>query len=209
MMDSQPVSPDGTSPVHPAGQLATMDLTLQAEGLDPDQVRTAFAALCAELEPIYVQMAELVRENDQLRRQSRRGHSTPPGEEEHDYAVALLTQAQELADSLITDASNQARDLVMAARAHQREMVKQSAVVAAPSLAAMSGANALDPEGAAVVHSLAKLAQTQFLAVLDALTEQVNRLSETTAGQTTAGETGVGDSGSARVAAHPAARQAS
>ena len=74
-MDSQPVSPDGTSPVHPVGQLATMDLTLQADGLDPDQVRTAFAALCAELEPIYVQMAELVRENDQLRRQSRRSHS--------------------------------------------------------------------------------------------------------------------------------------
>jgi hypothetical protein len=207
MMDSQPPSNDGTSPVHAVGQLATMDLTLQAQGLNPDQVRAAFAALCAELEPIYVQMAELVRENDQLRRQSRRGHTTPAGEEEHDYAVALLTQAQELADSLITDATTQARDLVLAARAHQREIIKQSSVVAAPSVAAMTGTGAVDVEGAAVVHSLAKLAQTQFLAVLDALTEQVNRLSETTNGPTPATETGVGDGGS--VTAHPAARQAS
>ena len=207
MMDSQLLSHDGTSPVHTAGQLATMDLTLHDQGLDPDQVRTAFAALCAELEPIYVQMAELIRENDQLRRQSRRGHTPPAGEEEHDYAVALLTQAQELADSLITDATTQARDLVLAARAHQREILKQSSVVAGSSLAAMTGAGAVDVEGAAVVHSLAKLAQTQFLAVLDALTEQVNRLSETTSGQTPATETGVGDSGS--VTAHPAARQAS
>ena len=64
-------------------------------------------------------------------------------------------------------------------------------------------------EGAAVVHSLAKLAQTQFLAVIDALTEQVNRLGETAAGQTAAGEAGVSDTGSVRMAPLPAARQAS
>ena len=201
-MDSQSPSHDGTSPVHTVGRLATMDLTLHEQGLDPDQVRSAFAALCAELEPIYVQMAELVRENDQLRRQSRRTHTAPAGEEEHDYAVALLTQAQELADSLISDASNQARDLVLAARAHQREIVKQ----AGPSLAQMNDP-ALDSDGVAVVHSLAKLAQTQFLAVLDALTEQVNRLGETATSQTPTSETDVVDGGS--VTAHPAARQAS
>ena len=104
--------------------------------------------------------------------------------------MALLTQAQELADSLISDASSQARDLVLAARAHQREIVKQSSVLAATALAAVSDANSLDSEGAAVVHSLAKLAQTQFLAVLDALTEQVSRLGETAAGHTAAGEAG-------------------
>jgi cell division initiation protein len=208
-MDSQSVSRNGTSPVHTVGQLATMDLTLHAQGLDPDQVRTAFAALCAELEPIYVQMAELVRENDQLRRQARRSHATEASEEEHDYAIALLTQAQELADALISDASDQARDLVLAARAHQREIVKQTSVVAGPSPAQPAGSAGIDNEGAAVVHSLAKLAQTQFLAVIDALTEQVNRLGETAAGHTATGEAGVSETGSVKMAPRPAARQAS
>jgi hypothetical protein len=206
-MDSQLVSHDGTSPVPTVEPLTTMDLTLQEQGLDPDQVRSAFAALCAELEPIYVQMAELIRENDQLRRQARRSHSVAPGEEDHDYAVALLTQAQELADSLIADATSQARDMVFAARAHQRDIVKQASV-AAPTLARTGGTAELDADGVAVVQSLAKLAQTQFLAVLDALTEQVNRLGETASAPTTADETGVDESGPIR-RPRPAARQAS
>jgi hypothetical protein len=206
-MDSQPVGHDGTSPVPTVEPLTTMDLTLHEQGLDPDQVRGALAALCAELEPIYVQMAELIRENDQLRRQARRNHPVAANEEEHDYAVALLTQAQELADSLIADASSQARDMVLAARAHQRDIVKQAAVTGT-SLTRTGGIAEAGSDGAAVVLSLAKLAQTQFLAVLDALTEQVNRLDETTAVPASASETGVVESAPIR-RTRQTARQAS
>ena len=193
-MDSQSASRNGSSVGQTIGHLTPIDPTLQAQGLSPDQVRGAFAALAAELEPIYVEMAELIRENDQLRRQAMRTNATTPGEEDHDFAVALLTQAQDLADALISDASGQARDLVLAARAHHREMVKQASAVVVtppPPASATVGSDEVDSDGTAVVQTLAKMAQTQFLAVLDALTEQVNRLGETAATSETPGEDGM------------------
>jgi cell division initiation protein len=172
-MASDTVNRNGTSPSEtPVGQLISIDLTPDAHGLSTEQVRRVLSALSAELEPICLQFAELIRENEQIRRQSTR-RSRVATEEEQDQAITLLTQAQEIADALIDDARVEARDMMLASRAYQRDVAKQAAAV--PKLAEADGKEASSDDDH-VIESLAKLAERQFLAVLDTLTEHVNRL---------------------------------
>jgi hypothetical protein len=180
-MGSDFVSGNGTSPSGTSvGQLISIDLTPDAHGLSTEQVRSVLSALSAELEPICIQFADLIRDNEQLHRQSTR-RSRAATEEEQDQAITLLTQAQEIADTLIDDARIESRDMMLASRAYQRDVAKQAAAVPKLAEAADKEANSGDDH---LVESLAKLAQRQFLAVLDTLTEQVNRLGGDTAADT-------------------------
>jgi len=92
-------------------------------------------------------------------------------------AVGLLSQAQLIADKAVADAEQYARDLVVAARDEYREVLERAERSAGHVVAGL----AATPEGPTLpeieyVRTYAKVAQIQLRSVLDALTEQVDRL---------------------------------
>jgi DivIVA domain-containing protein len=92
-------------------------------------------------------------------------------------AVGLLSQAQLIADRAVADAEQYARDMVLAARDQYREVLER----AERSAGHVATALATTPEGPSLpeieyVRTYAKVAQIQLRSVLDALTEQVDRL---------------------------------
>ena len=129
------------------------------------QVREAAAGTEQEL-------AELRAENVKLR-----ASANPPDEDEITAgAVGLLTQAQQIADKAIADAERYARDLVLTARNQYREVLERAestAGQASESLASHPGPAVPEIE---YVRTYAQVAQIQLRSVLDALTEQVDRL---------------------------------
>jgi DivIVA domain-containing protein len=91
-------------------------------------------------------------------------------------AVGLLSQAQLIADRAVADAEQYARDLVVAARDEYREVLERaerSAGHVVAGLAMQEGPTLPEIE---YVRTYAKVAQIQLRSVLDALTEQVDRL---------------------------------
>ena len=91
-------------------------------------------------------------------------------------AVGLLSQAQLIADRAVADAEQYARDLVVAARDEYREVLERaerSAGHVVAGLATQEGPTLPEIE---YVRTYAKVAQIQLRSVLDALTEQVDRL---------------------------------
>jgi cell division septum initiation protein DivIVA len=91
-------------------------------------------------------------------------------------AVGLLTQAQLIADKAVADAEQYARDLVLTARNQYREILERaesSANRATATLAPQHGSVVPEIE---YVRTYAQVAQIQLRSVLDALTEQVDRL---------------------------------
>lgn len=97
-------------------------------------------------------------------------------------AVGLLSQAQLIADRAVADAEQYARDLVVAARDEYREVLERAERTAdhvVAGLATVEGPSSSSspslPE-IEYVRTYAKVAQIQLRSVLDALTEQVDRL---------------------------------
>lgn len=91
-------------------------------------------------------------------------------------AVGLLSQAQLIADKAIADAELYARDLVITARTQYREVLERaesSTDHASPTQAAPPGPAMPEIE---YVRTYAQVAKIQLRSVLDALTEQVDRL---------------------------------
>lgn len=91
-------------------------------------------------------------------------------------AVGLLAQAQLIADKAVADAEQYARDLVITARNQYREILER-----AESSASHASATLATQHGPAVpeieyVRTYAQVAQIQLRSVLEALTEQVDRL---------------------------------
>ena len=92
-------------------------------------------------------------------------------------AVGLLSQAQLIADRAVADAEQYARDMVLAARDQYREVLERaerSAGHVATALATATEGPSL-PE-IEYVRTYAQVAQIQLRSVLEALTEQVDRL---------------------------------
>jgi hypothetical protein len=85
---------------------------------------------------------------------------------------------------MIDEAMQSARDLLLTARAEQRNMMEQAQVTAQGTIARATAnaerARTEDPSAHDVeyIRMFAKVAQVQFQAVLDALNEQVGRLDE-------------------------------
>lgn len=118
------------------------------------------------------ELAALRAENAKLRESGN-----PPDDEEITAgAVGLLTQAQQIADKAVADAERYARDLVLTARNQYREILER-----AENSAGQATATLTSHQGPAVpeieyVRTYAQVAQIQLRSVLDALTEQVDRL---------------------------------
>jgi cell division septum initiation protein DivIVA len=100
--------------------------------------------------------------------------------------VILFSQAQQVADQLVEEAVRHARDLMTSARNQQREILHQ-AHEAAEKAVQVSGAVRADGTVAGYttpvqeveyVRTFARVAQVQLRSVLEALTEQVEKLGE-------------------------------
>ncbi len=174
------------------------NFTVRFRGFDPNEVRGFLNALADDLARLTHQVTTLTEDNGRLRSELDRVQNeleqaegelqqaqVNPQEQVTDQAVLLLDQAQQLADALIDEGMQSARDLLMAARHQQRDIVDpgleadHGAMVEAMSAAEhairQSGPGSSDIED---VRMFAKVAQAQFRAVLDALDEQVSRLGE-------------------------------
>ncbi|GAA1967742.1 DivIVA domain-containing protein [Agromyces allii] len=155
-----------------------------------DDLAESVAAVWAALDEDRRELAELRAENTKLR-------SSDNADLEHEVtlgAVGLLSQAQMIADKAVADAEAYARDLVLTARTQYRETQERHAAEAAASApAAASGAAPASAAGSEpstatgsislpsmheieFVRTYAQVAQVQLRSVLDALTEQVDRL---------------------------------
>lgn len=92
-------------------------------------------------------------------------------------AVSLLTQAQLIADKAIADAEQYARDLVLTARTQYREILERAETTASQATGSIPVQQAGPPvPEIEYVRTYAQVAQIQLRSVLDALTEQVDRL---------------------------------
>jgi DivIVA domain-containing protein len=91
-------------------------------------------------------------------------------------AVGLLSQAQLIADRAVADAEQYARDLVVAARDEYREVLERAERTAGHVVAGLATAEGPTLPEIEYVRTYAKVAQIQLRSVLDALTEQVDRL---------------------------------
>ena len=177
-------------------EVRRQDFTVRFRGLDPNEVRGFLNALADDLARLYEEVAALTEDNGRLRDdlQNARGEleraqgelqraQVNPQEQVTDQAVILLNQAQQLADALIDEGMQSARDLLMAARHQQRDIIEPGYETAqGPIVQAITdqpvrhnGPPSSDVED---VRMFAKAAQVQFRAVLDALDEQVNRLGQ-------------------------------
>ena len=174
--------------------------TVRFRGLDPNEVRGFLNALADDVTRLQEELATVKREHTrkrdeleqaqdelaqtraellQVKEELQRAQNDPQ-DQVTDQAVLLLNQAQQLADALIDEGMQSARDLMVAARTHQREIVSPGGDGDHGGvLAAGDHADHPDPSVSAEiedVRTFARVAQVQFRAVLDALNEQVNRL---------------------------------
>lgn len=177
--------------------------TVRFRGLDPNEVRGFLNLVADDLERLQGQVATMrrdqIRQRDDLEQtqdelaQTRAELQQVRAELQHaqlepqdhvtDQAVLLLDQAQQLADALIEEGMQSARDLMVAARTHQREIVAPTVdgdygAIGAATASTHHGSHAEGSVSSEVedVRNFARVAQLQFRAVLDALNEQVNRL---------------------------------
>lgn len=167
------------------------DFTVRFRGFDPNEVRGFLNAVADDLARLHEQLTGLTQDNTRLRQEN--GQLTEdlaqvrtelqqtqyePQEHVTDQAVLLLSQAQALADQLIDEGMQSARDLMQAARSHQREIIDPGSLeaVAAAAVGDKPRTDASANPEIDDVRMFAKVAQVQFKAVLDALNEQVNRL---------------------------------
>jgi DivIVA domain-containing protein len=144
------------------------------------------------------------RESANLRAENARLRAVAGTDVEQEIAagaVGLLSQAQLIADRAVADAEQYARDLVVAARDQYREVLERAERSAGHVVAGLA-AQPVKSEGPSLpeieyVRTYAKVAQIQLRSVLDALTEQVDRLgSLPQAGPESAAEPSVAGGGS-------------
>jgi DivIVA domain-containing protein len=180
--------------------IRSKQFTVRMRGVDTNEVRGFLNLLADDVQRLQEQVAtykrdysrqrdsleqaqdELAQSRAELQEVRNEMQRNPHGEVT-EQAVELLNQAQQLADALIDESMQAARDMMTAARSHQREVVV-SPVEDRPS-AALPGAEGSDhPDDLDAVSSVedggvrptARVTQAQFRAVLDALNEQINRL---------------------------------
>ena len=172
-------------------------------GLDEDEVREYLEQLADQVEAADAERAALRAEVDRLRSENNRlrEQAENAANEISPQAVALFSQAQQVADQLVEEAVVHARDLMQSARNQQRDIL-QRAHDAAEEVARRAGAYQAPapetpapqtpaPQGAATqpgyttpvpeveyVRTFARVAQVQLRSVLDALAEQVDRLGQ-------------------------------
>jgi DivIVA domain-containing protein len=161
--------------------------THRMRGLDENEVYEFLDLLADQVRTAERERADLRAENERLRVENTRLQSereqTP---DINPQAVILFSQAQQVADQLVEEAVRHARDLMTSARNQQREILQRAHEAAE---AAVRESGATQPDGAVMgyttpvaeieyVRTFARVAQIQLKSVLDALTEQVDKLGD-------------------------------
>ncbi|WP_020579399.1 DivIVA domain-containing protein [Actinopolymorpha alba] len=175
------------------GAVRNATFSHRIRGLDETEVREFLDILASEIEAADAERGALRAEIDRLRRAVRAEQTqtqTQEPTEINSHAVALFSQAQQVADRLVAEAVQHARDLMTAARAQQREILQQAQNAAdAAEAAAREAPPMAGTDGAArgyatpipeveYVRTFARVAQVQLRSVLDALAEQVDKLGD-------------------------------
>ena len=165
------------------------EFTVRFRGLDHNEVRGFLNALADDIARLYEQITSLTQDNARLRNELQQAQVAEPQETVTDQAVLLLNQAQQLADALIDEGMQSARDMMVAARTHQRVIVDPSGEIDPGAVFPAGAAHFTAGQDTGVASEVeearmfAKVAQVQFRAVLDALNEQVNRLGQVQGGE--------------------------
>ncbi|MEV0284073.1 MULTISPECIES: DivIVA domain-containing protein [unclassified Kribbella] len=159
-------------------------------GLDEAEVRSYLHRLADQIQQADADRARLRAEIESLR--EKLGSAGPEADSAgiSPQAIALFSQAQQVADSLVAEAVEHARDMMTATRAQERQILERARGEAqraardnsaAASLSAEPGADPVPhvPE-VEYVRTFARVAQVQLKSVLDALAEQVDRLTDVT-----------------------------
>ena len=197
------MSTASSPPIWRPEEIRRKQFTIRMRGLDPNEVRGFLNLLADDTQRLREQIATLrqdhSRQRDDLeqaqdelaqtraRLQQVTDEMQRAQHDQHDkvtdQAVQLLEQAQQLADALIEEGMQSARDLMMAARSHQREIVaspvEDDFEAALPRPAVSQGTESLDSDlstDAGGLRPTSRGTQAQFRAVLDALNEQIKRL---------------------------------
>lgn len=198
-VDWSPKRPQERSPEWSPRQIRDTQFDRRRRGYDEAQVSQFQAAVADQISRLLqhqaslrAQVDELTRsaEQQELRHQeaeaalsaeiSRLTGAAENGETK-ERAVQLLMQAQNLADQLVSEAVEQTRDMMVATRAHIRELRVVSDDHASAPTRASAAAPVGQPTGdagTAYVHTYAGIAALQLRAVVDALSEQITKLGE-------------------------------
>lgn len=152
-------------------------------GYDRSEVDAYVADLAGTIGEVRDALAEDRRELAELRAENTKLRTSDSADLEREVtlgAVGLLSQAQMIADKAVADAEEYARDLVLTARTQYREAQERAAATAAaaPTEPPTTTASIPLPSMPEIeyVRTYAQVAQIQLRSVLDALTEQVDRL---------------------------------
>jgi len=152
-------------------------------GYDRSEVDAFVADLEHTIDEVRAALDEDRRELAELRAENTKLRSSDSADLEHEVtlgAVGLLSQAQMIADKAVADAEEYARDLVLTARSQYRESQERTAATAAAAPVEPGTTTASIPLPSMpeieYVRTYAQVAQIQLRSVLDALTEQVDRL---------------------------------
>lgn len=150
-------------------------------GLDENEVRVFLETVAEQIEAANDERAKLRAEIERLKRTATPTKPSKSGAppEINAHAVALFSQAQQVADRLVAEAVQHARDLMANARAQQREILERAHQAATNAAATPDDQNpaAAMPE-IEYVRTFARVAQVQLRSVLDALTEEVDKLGQ-------------------------------
>lgn len=164
-------------------------------GYDEDEVRLLLGKLANDIQAADAERASMRADLHGARAEIDRLRQENPGQpgqaqmELSVHAVGLLSQAQQTADSCVAEAEQYARELIEAARSQYHDILQRAQEAAANSVRDISSVNTAGSAGvhgdysASVpeieyVRTYARVAQVQLRSVLDALTQEVDKLGQ-------------------------------
>lgn len=163
----------------PDAQPVEFTMKIRGGAYDRLEVDTFMGQLSQAIADVRAAASAAGQELAGLRAQNAELRSSAPAESEQEItagAVGLLTQAQLIADKAIADAEQYARDLVLTARNQYREILERAETTASQASSTLPAPNGPAVPEIEYVRTYAQVAQIQLRSVLEALTEQVDRL---------------------------------
>jgi DivIVA domain-containing protein len=183
---------DLSSPSMSADAVRAARFSSKRHGLDEKEVRTFLDGVANAIQAADAERASLRAELHEIRAEVERIRGTVTAEESQSrmeisvHAVGLLSQAQQTADSCVAEAEQYARDLISTARNQYQEILQKAQQAAAQSMSEVSAVTASGSSDEPVVslpeieyvRTFARVAQVQLRSVLDALTQEVDKLGQ-------------------------------
>lgn len=188
-------SPGTPRPRRSPREIRTATFTQRRRGFDPDEVRDFLEGVADQIQFAADERSRLLAEVERLR-SARVSDSVGGGAgggsgagsgaggggaggEVNSQAVALLSQAQLVADRLVAEHEQHSRHVLSNARARQRELLEHTheSQLGSP-LERNTRGYAVPVPQIEYVRTYTKIAQGQLRSVLEALSEQVEKLGD-------------------------------